>query len=95
MGTNGVSILATLVLLSYAKMFNTILTVLSYTTLYTTQGRELVWSADGNIVYRGRDHAPLFAVALATLLFLWIPYTLLVLVGHWLERFNFHIMKYF
>jgi hypothetical protein len=77
MGNNSVPVLATLFLLSYAKLFNTILTAISYTTLYTTQGQEFVWSADGNIAYLGREHAPLFVVAVATLLFLWIPYTLL------------------
>ena len=95
MGNNGVPVLATLFLLSYAKLFNTILTALSYTTLYTTEGQKLVWSADGNIVYLGREHAPLFAVALATLLFLWLPYTLLLLVGQWLHRFNFRVVTRF
>ena len=47
MGNNGVPVLATLFLLSYAKLFNTILTALSYTTLYTTEGQELVWSVQG------------------------------------------------
>ena len=94
MGNNGVPVLATLFLLSYAKLFNTILTALSYTTLYTTEGQVLVWSADGNIVYLGPEHAPLFAVALATLLFLWLPYTLLLLVGQWLHRFNFNIVTH-
>ena len=49
MGNNGVPVLATLFLLSYAKMFNTIITAMSYTTLYTTQGRKLM-SADGNLI---------------------------------------------
>ena len=93
MGNNGVPVLATLFLLSYAKLFNTILTILSYTTLYTSEGQELVWSADGNIVYLGHEHAPLFAVAVATLLLLWLPYTLLILVGQWLHRFNFRIVN--
>ena len=73
MGNNGVPVLATLFLLSYAKLLNTILTALSYTTLYTTEGQELVWSADGNIVYLGPEHAPLFAVALATLTLFMAP----------------------
>ena len=36
----------------------------------------------------GPEHAPLFAVAAATLLFLWLPYTLFLLLGQWLHRFN-------
>ena len=50
MGNNSVPVLATLFFLSYAKLFNTIITTLLYTTLYTTHGQRLVWSADGNSV---------------------------------------------
>ena len=89
MGNNGVPVLATLFLLSYAKLFNTIITAMSYTTLYTTQGRKLVWSADGNLDYLGPKHIPLFCVAVAALVFLWFPYTLLLLLGQWLHRLNY------
>ena len=92
MGNNGVPVLATLFLLSYAKLFNTIITAMSYTTLYTTQGKKLVWSADGNLDYLGSKHLPLFCVAVATLLFLCFPYTLLLLLGQWLHRLNCRII---
>lgn len=49
LGKNGVPVLATLILLSYAKLLSTMITALSYTTLYTMEGQVLVWSADGNI----------------------------------------------
>ena len=88
MGNNSVPVQATLFLLSYAKLFRTIITSLSYTILYTTQGRKAVWSADGNLDYLGPEHAPLFVVAVATLLFLWLPYTLLLFLGQWLHRCN-------
>ena len=88
MGNNSVPVLATLFLLSYAKLFRTIITSLSFTILYTTQGRKAVWSADGNLDYLGPEHAPLFVVAVATLLFLWLPYTLLLFLGQWLHRCN-------
>ena len=88
MGNNSVPVLATLFLLSYAKLFHTIITSLSYTILYTTQGRKAVWSADGNLDYLGPEHAPLFVVAVATLLFLWLPYTLLLFLGQWLHKCN-------
>ena len=88
MGNNSVPVLAILFLLSYAKLFHTIITVLSYTMLYTSQGHKAVWSADGNVDYLGPKHAPLFAVAVAVLLFLWLPYTLLLLIGRWLHRCN-------
>ena len=92
MGNNGVPVLATLFLLSYAKLFNTIITAMSYTILYTTQGWKLVWSADGNLDYLGPKHIPLFCVAVAALVFLWFPYTLLLLLGQWLHRLNYHII---
>ena len=87
-GNNGVPVLATLFLLSYAKLFNTIISVISYTTLYTTQGQRLVWTVDGNADYLGPKHAPLFAVALVILLFLWLPYTLVLLFGKYLHKIN-------
>ena len=88
MGNNSVPVLATLFLLSYAKLFRTIITALSFTTLSTTHGSKVVWSADGNLDYLGPEHAPLFVVAIATLLFLWLPYTLLLFLGQWLHRCN-------
>ena len=51
MGNNSVPALATLFLLFYAKLVRTIITVLSYTMLYTTHGQKAVWSADGNFDY--------------------------------------------
>ena len=87
-GYNSVPVLATLFLLSYAKLLRTIITVMSYTIVDYPQGSKAVWSADGNIDYLGPKHAPLFVAALATLLFLWLPYTLLLLLGQSLRRFD-------
>ena len=87
-GYNSVPVLATLFLLSYPKLLRTIITVMSYTIVDYPQGSKVVWSADGNIDYLGPKHAPLFVAALATLLFLWLPYTVLLLLGQWLRRFD-------
>ena len=46
MGNNSVPVLATLFLLSYAKLFRTIITALSYTIVYTSHGPKAVWTAD-------------------------------------------------
>ena len=62
MGNNSVPVLATLFLLSYSKLFRTIITALSFTMLSTTHGSKAVWSADGNLDYLGPEHAPLFVV---------------------------------
>ena len=91
-GNTGVPVLSTLFLLSYAKLFNTIISVVSYTTLYTTEGPKLVWSSDGNIPYLGLKHAFLFVMAVSVLLFIWLPYTLLLLFGRQLHKINFHLL---
>ena len=88
MGNNSVPVLATLFLLSYAKLFRTIITALSYTMVYTSHGPKAVWTADGNVDYLGREHAPLFATSVVVFLFLWLPYTLLLFFGQWLHRCN-------
>ena len=88
MGNNSVPVLATLFLLSYAKLLRTIITALSYTIVYTSHGPKAVWTADGNVDYLGPKHAPLFTTAVAVLLFLWLPYTLLLFLGQWLHRCN-------
>ena len=46
----------------------------------------MVWSADGNIDYLGAKHAPLFVAVVATLLFMWLPYTVLLFTGQWLYK---------
>ena len=85
-GNNTVPVLATLFLLSYAKLLGIITNALSYTVLKGPGEQRLVWSADGNIDYLGTKHIPLFVAALATLFFLWLPYTVLLLLGQWLYK---------
>ena len=92
MGNNSVPVLATLFLLSYAKLLRTIITALSYTMVYTSHGPKAVWTADGNMDYLGPQHAPLFATAVAVLLFLWLPYTLVLFLGQWLHRCNYRLV---
>ena len=45
--------------------------------------------------YLGSKHAPLFVIAVATLLFLWLPYTLLLLLDQWLYRCNCRLITRF
>ena len=95
MGNNSVPVLSTLFLFSYAKLLRTIITSLSYTVLNSSsvRGHKVVWSADGNIDYLGAQHAPLFTAAVASLLFLWLPYTLTLLTGQWLHKCNSHVIN--
>ena len=88
MGNNSVPVLATLCLLSYTKLFRTIITALSYTMLCSSHNCKAVWSGDGNLDYLGPKHAPLFVISIIVLVFLWLPYTLLLFLGQWLHKCN-------
>ena len=85
-GTNPVYILATLFLLSYSKILRAIILALSTTSLEYPDGTlKQVWLYDGSVPYfRRDDHIVLGAFAITILLFLFLPYTLLLLFGHFL-----------
>ena len=85
-GNNSVPVLATLILLSYAKLLRTIITSLGFSLLNYPGSTGVVWSFDGNIPYFGAAHSILFLVALAALLLLWLPYTTVLLTLQWLRR---------
>ena len=95
MGNNSVPVLATLFLLSHAKFFRIIISALSYTILYTSEGHKAVWSADGNVDYLSPKHMILFVVAVISLLFLWVPYTLILFVAQWLHMCNCQLIVRF
>ena len=88
LGNNPVSVLGTLILLSYTKMLRTLITALYITNLeYPTYNR-MVWLYDANIDYLSGKHIPLFLVAMIVFLFLFLPYTLLLLFGQWLQALS-------
>ena len=89
-GNNSVSVLATLFLLSYAKLLSTILIVLEFTVLEFPDGHRIVWSFDGHIQYFGLKHGILFFVAVLILLVLWLPYTFTLLFIQFLRRYSHH-----
>ena len=85
-GEKSVSVLATLLLLSYAKLLRSIIIIFSFTTIeYSDNHTVRVWSYDGNIMYLDSKHIPLFLFALLTLLLLWLPYTAVLLSAQWLR----------
>ena len=88
LGKNPVSVLATLVLLSYAKILRTLISAIYVTYLeYPTYNR-MVWLYDANIDYLVGKHIPLFIVAVVVFVFLFLPYTLLLLFGQWLQAIS-------
>ena len=85
-GRNPVACLSTLILLSYTKILQNIITVLAFTTIeYPDNRRHAVWLQDANIRYLSGKHIPLFAVALCALVFLFIPYTVFLTTGPWIQ----------
>ena len=78
-GKNAVQVLATLFLLSYAKLMRLTITIFSSTTLENGGSVGRVWLYDGNVDYLKGKHIPLFMAALLVLLVLSLPYTALLL----------------
>ena len=89
LGNNPVSVLATLILLSYTKILRTLIAGINVTYLeYPDEHIKGVWLYDANIDYLGSEHIPLFIVAVLVFLFLFLPYTLLLLFGQWLQAIS-------
>ena len=90
LGNNPVAALATLLLLSYSKILRTIIVALSFTILeYPGNAHQVVWLYDGNVPYfQSARHIVLGTVAIVVLLLLFLPYTLLLLCGHWLQAYS-------
>ena len=86
-GRNAVQVLATLLLLSYAKLLRLTINILSSTTLeYPDSSVRRVWLYDGNVDYLKGKHIPLFMAALLILLVLSLPYTALLLFIQCLQQ---------
>ena len=93
LGRKVIPVLATLFLLSYAKILKTIITVFDFIEVSTgdadNTSDELVprkvWTHDGNVDYLSGEHIPLFIVALLFLVVLFLPYTLLLTFGQCLR----------
>ena len=85
-GHNVVRVLATLFLLSYTKVQRTITAGLSFTQIDVSNGAHFfVWLSNGNIRYLEGKHIPLFLVSVVFLLAFFIPYTLSITFGPWLQ----------
>ena len=83
LGTHPVAVLDTLFLLSYTKLLRTIITALSLTTLQYPNHDSIVWLYDPSVPFQ--KLIPFILVALIFLVLFLFPYTLLLLLGQWLE----------
>ena len=85
-GRNPIAVLATLFLLSYAKLLRTVIAALSFTSLeYPNNLQVAVWLYDGNVRYLSGRHIPLFTAAMVCLIFLFLPYTMLLIFSQYLQ----------
>jgi hypothetical protein len=89
-----IPVLATVFLLSYIKLVGIISSALKFSFILEYPNDTIkdpkptttaVWSVDGNLTYCAHPHILLFLAGLATLLFLWLPYTLLTFSMQWLR----------
>ncbi len=92
---NPVATLATLILLSYTTLLNSVITSLSYAVLkYPDGSQRTVWLADASVDYLTGKHVGLFIIA-TIILIVGALYTVLLLSWQWLLRHqNFRLLKW-
>jgi len=88
-GSNPVAVLATLLLMSYTKILKIVIEVYSSIDLdYPNNKTVTVWLKDSNVPYLRLRHLFLTVMTTLVLVFLFLPYTLLLLLGHKVYRFT-------
>ena len=87
-GHNPIAVLATLILLSYTKILKIIIQVFSYAELEYPSNTTTVWLKDANVPYLQSQHLLLTVVTSLVLTLLFLPYTLLLLLGSKLYCFT-------
>ena len=86
-GHNPIAVLATLLLMSYAKILKVIIEVYSSVELdYPDNKTVTVWLKDANVPYLKSWHLFLTVATSLILAFLFLPYTIFLLLGHKLYR---------
>ena len=85
-GNNSVPVLATLILLSYAKLLRAVISPLYISHIESFDGMIYVWERNGNVPYLTGQHIPLFILALIVIVLVLIPFTLVLLGIQWLNR---------
>ena len=88
-GSNPVAVLATVVLMSYSKLLHTSQQILSYVTVYYSNGtQEKRWKIDPNLLYFQGKHLPLAMFGLFIITFFLLPYIVLLSFGHYLQKYS-------
>ena len=92
-GSNAVQVLATLFLLSYAKLVRLLITVFQSTELvYPDMSVRKVWLYDGNIDYLKGKHIPLFIAALLLLLVFLLYTAILIFIQCLQHRSRYKVL---
>ena len=88
-GHNPIAVLATLLLMSYNKVLKIMIDVYSFAPLdYPQQNTRLVWLKDANVPLFKSRHLLLTVVTSLVVVFIFLPYTLLLLLGYKLYGFS-------
>ena len=84
--SNIISVLATLVLISFTKILRNITNALMVTKLHCGRYQQLVWSIDGNISYFNYHHSILIAFSVVVLICS-LTYSCFLFLSQWLQRY--------
>ena len=88
-GSNPVAVLATVVLMSYSKLLHTSQQILSYVTVYYSDGtQEKRWKTDPNLLYFQGKHIPLAMFGIFLVIVFLAPYLILISFGYYLQRYS-------
>ena len=88
-GSNPVAVLATVVLMSYSKLLHTSQQILSYVTVYYSNGtQEKRWKIDPNLLYFQGKHLPLAMFGLFVVTVFLLPYIVLISFGYYFQKYS-------
>ena len=86
LGSNPVAMLATIILLSYTKLLQVCIGILSYETVMYSNGTSIkLWKLDPTVEFFRGDHIVIAVFSLFILSFFLVPYTFLLLFGYHLQ----------
>ena len=87
---SSVQVLATLIHLSFSKLFITSIDILIYARVKTGNNDTItVWYGDGSVVYlQDKEHIILFSIAIVTLVLFVLPYIIIVTFGNYFLRYK-------
>ena len=91
--SNIISVLATLILMSFTKLLRNITNVMMATSLDCPGDHNtLVWSMDGNVKYFNFKHSILMGFSMIILLGV-LCYAFIILTAQWLQRYSGKVCK--